>query len=349
MNKIVNKALFYKEWINVKWVTFLTIIVLFYFKVQGVMSVLNQNKITMRLEGKVWTDRWFNNGLYKNNSYFFVMVFVVVILTIILFLGEKTSETQGFIASLPFTRKQILLNKWFVGVLCLLISFVVAFIVLSLVYVINFNNLDATLNPYSDIVKWFLIDTLQYICIFTFMVLAQSFMGNSIVAGIVGAIILIVPAFIATVVQDVIVRGSNVSGNIYIIYDKVYSWSLIYTYNLTDQKWVNTEPNSGKEMYRTFYYTNYKLKLLILFILTCLFLYLAHVSYKKRNLEYNLRLIVFKNLEPVFSWGFAVCLGLFAGFSFKTDLSVFFILVIAFTILGYFLSKLLLKVLSSTK
>ena len=38
MSKIINKALFYKEWINVKWVTLLTIIILLYFKVYGVIS-----------------------------------------------------------------------------------------------------------------------------------------------------------------------------------------------------------------------------------------------------------------------------------------------------------------------
>lgn len=348
MNKIINKALFYKEWINIKWVTLLTIIILLYFKVQGVISILNHNKLTMRLEGKVWTDRAFNNGLYVKNS-FFVMIFIVIILTIILFLGEKTSETQGFIASMPFTRKEVILNKWFVGVLSLLISFVVTFIFLSLLYVININNLNTTLNPYSDILKWFFIDTFQYICIFTFMMLAQAVMGNSIVASIVGGIILIVPAFITQVVQDAFTRGREVTEYTPMIFDKIYRWSNIYIYNLADQEWVNTEPDSGKEMYRTFYYTNYKLKLLILFILTCLFLYLAYVACKRRNLEYNLRLVAFKNLRPVFSWGFAVCFGLFAGITFETDLSIFFILVTTFTIAGYFISKLLLNVFSSTK
>jgi len=63
MNKIVNKALFYKEWINVRWVTLLTIIVLLFYKVYGVISLLNENKFTMERSGYT-TTRWFNNGLY---------------------------------------------------------------------------------------------------------------------------------------------------------------------------------------------------------------------------------------------------------------------------------------------
>ena len=116
--------------------------------------------------------------------------------------------------------------------------------------------------------------------------------------------------------------------------------------------WINTEQNSIKEMYRTFYYNNYGVKLLIFFILTCLFLYLAYVSYKKRNLEYNLRLIVFRTLEPFFIWGVAVCLGLLAGAILGLghsgqNLIAFSILAIIFTIIGYFISKLLLKIFSA--
>ncbi|MBK5241729.1 ABC transporter permease subunit [Clostridium sp.] len=349
MNKIINKALFYKEWINVKWVTLLTIVILLYFKVYGVISALNQNEIYFQQHGEVWTDRWFNNGLHERGTYVLVMIFVVILIAMILFAGEKASENQGFLASMPFTRKEIILNKWIVGVLSILISFVVTYIFLSLLYVANINNLDTVLNPYSDIVIWVLMDIFQYICIFTFIMLAQTVMGNSIVAGIVGGIILIVPYFITLVLQSLIDRFYM--ENFYIIVDKIGPWLNIYSYNLTQERWLENTANSGKELYRTFYYIDYKLKLLILFILTCLFLYLSYVSYKKRSLEYNLKLISFKNLEPIFSIGFAICLGLLAGSIYyeRGRLSTFTIGAVIFTIIGYFIAKLLLKVLSSDK
>ncbi|MCB2293390.1 ABC transporter permease [Clostridium algoriphilum] len=350
MNKIINKALFYKEWINVRWVTLLTIIVLLYFKVYGVISLLNQNKINIKQVGTIWTDRWFNNGLYYGGSYYFVMVCIVIILAIILFIGEKTSETQGFIASMPFTRKEIILNKWIVGVISLIISFIVTYIVLSLFYLANINTLNTTLNPYSDIVKWFFMDIFQYVFIFTFMMMAQAVMGNSIVAAIVGGIIIYVPSFILMVVQDLVVRHYGFVEHIYKTFDKIAGWINIYSYNVTHQEWFNQEANSGKDMYQTFYYTNYKSKLLIFFILTCIFLYLAYLAYKKRNLEYNLRLIVFGNLRCVFIWGFAICLGLLGGSIFGSEhLRVFGICTVIFIIIGYFISKLLLKVLSAGK
>ncbi|MGH4140570.1 ABC transporter permease subunit [Clostridium sp.] len=353
MNKIINKALFYKEWINVRWVTLLTIFILLYYKVYGVILVLNQNKICLQQNGKVWTDRWFNNGLYVRTTYSNVMIFAVVMLAIILFIGEKTSETQGFIASMPFTRKDIILNKWIIGVLSLLISFVVTYIILSLFYFANINGLDTTLNPYSDIVKWFFMDTFQYICIFTFMMLVQTVMGNSIVSGVVGAIILIVPYLITLASLRIIIKY-HIMNLGYFAFNKIgdwlHKWLNIYIYNSPGQIWINTEENSNKDMYRTFYYTNYKLKLLVLFILTCLFLYLSYVSYKKRNLEYNLRLIVFKNLKPVFICGVSICSGLLAGLTLESErLGLFAIWASLFTIIGYFISKLLLKFLSSTK
>jgi len=300
MNKIINKALFYKEWINVRWVTLLTIIVLLFYKVYGVISLLNENKFTMERSGYT-TTRWFNNGLYmkqdsyfngfyiQQDSYFFIMIFVVIILAIILFIGEKTSETQGLIASMPFTRKEIILNKWFVGVLSILISFVVAYTFLSLFYFANISGLDPVLNPYSDIIKWFFMDTFQYICIFTFMVLMQTVMGNSIVSGIVGGIIPILPYFIIRVIRILITAHYGFLQCVVMVCNKIESCLNIYSYNLPYQNWVKTEPNAS-----WFSYTNYNLKLLVLLILTCLFLYLSYVFYKKKRLEYNLRLLSFK-------------------------------------------------------
>ncbi|MBW9171384.1 ABC transporter permease subunit [Clostridium estertheticum] len=353
MNKIINKALFYKEWINVRWVTLLTIITLLFYKVYGVISLLNRNKMYMEYNIGSRTDRWFNNGLYGMNSYYFVMVLVVIILTIILFKGEKTSETQGFIASMPFTRKEIIINKWLVGVVSLLISFVITYIFLSLFYFANINGLGKTLNPYSDIVKWFFMDTFQYICIFTFIMIVQAVMGNSIVSGMVGGIILGVPIFISMVVKELGMRYYHYDDLINIIFEKFSYWTNIYGYNVAKQKSFhpNSAENINQDYYQNFYYSNYNLKLLVLFLLTCLFLFLAYVAYKKRNIEYNLRLIVFKNLETVFVCGIAICSGLLAGVIFgesglKASFGIYFII---FTIIGYFISKLLLKVLSSRK
>ncbi|MBU3176613.1 ABC transporter permease [Clostridium estertheticum] len=354
MNKIISKALFYKEWIYVRWVTILTIIILLFYKVYGVISLLNQNKIYMKYNSGIRTDRWFNNGLYGRSSYYFVMVFLVIILAIILFKGEKTSETQGFIASMPFTRKEIIFNKWLVGVVSLLISFIVTYIFLSVFYVTNINDLNTTLNPYSDIVKWFFMDTFQYICIFTFIMLVQAVMGNSIVSGMVGGIILGVPTFILMLVQGLVMRYYRYDELINIIFEKISGWINIYSYNVAKQKsfYPNQAENINQDYYQNFYYSNYKSKLLVLFLLTCLFLFLANLAYKKRNIEYNLRLIVFKNLEPVFIGGVAICSGILAiaikgiGNQRLREFGIYFVI---FTIIGYFISKLLLKVLSSKK
>ncbi|MCB2360028.1 ABC transporter permease subunit [Clostridium estertheticum] len=354
MSKILNKALFYKEWINVKWITILTIVVLLFYKADGVISLLNQNKMYMKYNGVIRTDKWINEGLYGGSSYYFVMVFVVIILAISLFVGEKTSETEGFIVSMPFTRKEIMLNKWLIGVLSLLISFIVTYIFLSLFYFVNINELNTTLNPYSDIVKWFFMDTFQYICIFTFIMLIQAVMGNSIVSGMVGGIILGVPTFISMVVQELVIIHYRDNQSISIILDKIYYWVNIYSYNVAKQKsfYPNPAENINQDYYQNFYYSNYKSKLLVLFLLTCLFLFLANLAYKKRNIEYNLRLIAFKNLEPVFIGGVAICSGILViaikGIG-NQRLSEFGIYFVIFTIIGYFISKLLLKVLSSRK
>ncbi len=350
MNKIINKALFYKEWINIRWVTILTIFMLLYFKVYGVISELNLNKTSIKQTGRIWTNRWFNNGLYIKDRYFIAMAFIIIILAVVLFMGEKTSETQGFIASMPFTRKEIILNKWIVGVISILISFVVTYIFLSLIYAANINSLDTSLNPYSDIVKWFFMDTFQYICIFTFIMLAQAVMGNSIVSGIVGGIMLAVPGFITSVVQDIVMKYQTFNNFRGLIFVKVSGWLNIYGYNGASQMWFNTVPNRVNNMYRTFYYNDFGLKLLIFFILTCLFLYLTYVAYKKRNLEYNLRIIAFKNLEPFFIFGFAICLGFLSAIIFESQsLHVLGILVAVFAVAGYFIAKQLLKVFSSGK
>ncbi|MFD3158812.1 ABC transporter permease subunit (plasmid) [Haloimpatiens sp. FM7330] len=348
MNKIINKSLFYKEWINVKYITILTTLILLYFKFFGVISELNLNKMNIKENGEIWTNRWFNNGLFVRFSYFYVMVFIIILLAIVLFLGEKNSQTQGFIASMPFTRKEIIINKWIVGTFSIVISFGITYIALSLFYAANLNAIDTTLNPYSDIVKWFFIDVFQYVCIFTFIMFMQTIMGNSIVSSIVGGIILLVPYFIIGILNEIAYKTIEFQENNYIcsIFAKLKAWLTIYQYNFPQQEWYD----NGKDMFRTFYYTNYELKLVILFILTCLFLYLAYVFYKKRNLEYNLRLLAFKKLEPVFMCGFTVCAGLFIGailgFGYSSNLNMFWLFTITGCIAGYFISKILVKTLS---
>ncbi|MPQ30699.1 hypothetical protein E4V42_04530 [Clostridium estertheticum] len=356
MSKILNKGLLYKEWINVRWVTLLTIITLLFFKVYGIMTALNQEKIHETRQGWVLPNRWFNNGIYRGDDhysiYLFIMVIVVIILAITLFIGEKTSENQGFIASMPFTRKEIIINKWLIGVLSLLISFLITYIFLSLFYFKNISSINTILNPYSDIVKWFFMDTVQYICIFTFMMLMQSVMGNSIVSGMIGGLILVIPTVILRLVQELVIRYYQYNGYITIIIEKISYWINIYSYNVAKQKsfYPNPAENINQDYYKNFYYSNYISKLLVLFLLTCLFLFLANLAYKKRNIEYNLRLIAFKNLEPVFVGGVAICSGLLAGAIFGNDrLRDFGIYFVIFTIIGYFISKLLLKVLSSRK
>ncbi|MCB2305499.1 ABC transporter permease [Clostridium estertheticum] len=346
MNRIINKALFYKEWIYVKWITLLTIIILLFSKANDVIVALNDKGMIHRQGGENYY--WFNNVLYAQNICIFIMVLVVLILAAILFSGEKTSETQGFMASMPFARKEIIFNKWLVGVVSLLISFAVTYIFLSLFYLLNIKGLDTTINPYFDIIKWFFMNTFQYICIFTFMMLIQAVMGNSIVSSIVGGIILMVPLFITLIVQDLIVRYYGYHYK-YMIFYKISNWLNICFYNLSQQSLVKTSINNVYSNVFS-YYSNYKSKLLVLFLLTCLFLYFAYVAYKRRNIEYNLRLIVFKNLEPVFIGGVAICLGLLAGAIFgRNYLRHFGIWFVIFTIIGYFISKLLLKVLSSRK
>ena len=196
------------------------------------------------------------------------------------------------------------------------------------------------------------MNTFQYICIFTFIMLIQAVMGNSIVSSIVGGIILMVPLFIAMVVEELTGRYSGFSEYRSMIFHKLYSWLNIYIYNLPQQNYTKIAMyGKFSETQSTFsYYSNYKSKLLVLFLLTCLFLYLAYVAYSKRNIEYNLRLIVFKNLEPLFICGVAICSGLLAATIMDSyRLREFGIWFIIFTIIGYFISKLLLKVLSSAK
>ncbi|APC39398.1 hypothetical protein A7L45_04640 [Clostridium estertheticum subsp. estertheticum] len=347
MNRIINKALFYKEWVYVKWITLLTILIVLFSKANEVIVALHDKGMIHRQGGENYY--WFNNVVYAENIGVFIMVLVVLILAAILFSGEKTSETQGFMASMPFKRKEIIFNKWLVGVVSLLISFAVTYIFLSLFYLLNIKGLDTTINPYSDIIKWFFMNTFQYICIFTFMMLIQAVMGNSIVSSIVGGIIVMVPLFITLIAQYLSVRDYRYTHYQYMIFYKISNWLNICFYNLSQQCLVKTSINNVYSNVFS-YYSNYKLKLLVFFMLTCLFLYFAYVAYKMRNIEYNLRLIVFKNLEYVFIWGVAICSGLLAGAIFGSDrLREFGIWFVIFTIIGYFISKLLLKVLSSRK
>lgn len=108
---------------NLRWITILTIVILLYFKLGRFISTLNENKYFAKQQGKLVNDRYLSNGFNVSRDYFIIMAFVIIILAITIFMSEKASETQGFIASMPFTRKEIIFNKWIIGVISILISF----------------------------------------------------------------------------------------------------------------------------------------------------------------------------------------------------------------------------------
>ncbi|MGH4051888.1 MAG: hypothetical protein ACREVX_11170 [Clostridium sp.] len=125
------------------------------------------------------------------------------------------------------------------------ISFAVTYGVLSLFYLINIGGIDTTLNSYSDIIKWFFMDMFQYICIFTFIMLIQSVMGNSIVSSIVGGIILLVPLFIIMISENLFYRYYGFIEYISAVFDKFYRWLNIYSYNSPHQNYIKIATDQG--------------------------------------------------------------------------------------------------------
>lgn len=306
MKNYLNKALFYREWKNMMplslmflFQTFLLVIMPFINTVQNIQEAISK-------------------GIYNDSyKYFFYDFFIsggpaqamalgtsILIGTFIIgidIMGRK----YDLLNSMPFKREEIIITKWIIAALTAIIPMVLSFIVMSVVYSGNKD----ILKDYMDgnmIFQWFLINTLAYLFIVTFIMLIQSLSGKNILGGVVGSIFLILPMGLTILIDgffSVLALNPNILSqeHYFNIMKKVEAIGInsslgIYNLNLSDEYMFSIYGKSAV----------LAIAILVLFILLI-------YSFKKIPLERNGYIVIFRPLEMIFKVGVSVCFGLLGG------------------------------------
>lgn len=170
---------------------------------QGMVRIKTYHLIGQYQEGV------FMNQLYQINFGMVPILLIgLVITTGVMFIYDRNNHIGKFMSSLPYTRKQYFRIKYLMGV----ITFTVPLIVFGLVlYMIRRSHLGWTsrlyqYSSYGELFKaqdgvgvlmlWLVVVWLIMLCAYSFLMMIQTLMGKSIVASIVGGIILLVPLFL---------------------------------------------------------------------------------------------------------------------------------------------------------
>ncbi|GAA0064667.1 ABC transporter permease subunit [Clostridium sp. CTA-1] len=354
MKSLFRNPLFYKEWKNSKWICLLMTLILFWDKPNNVLEQISYQKYSMLIDKDFVLDKmWFNQCLLGWNSGKLILILgVIALFSILLFKGEKQSSTCDLLHSMPFTRKDIILSKIKVGILTVAIPFFINFTIMTVLY---FNNKPHIGTSYLDIPKFYSINLLFCLFFFIFLTFMQSLVGQYFAATIVAPITLYVPYIVVGYVVDLIRLSQNLQ------YESPRLMALekfvrnLYIYGIVDTKGlerIEKAPN-GEEIRNTykFIYENFDIKIMVLIVLIVIFSILAVIIYNKVKLERINQLIIFKPVETAFKLGVGICVGMIFSQMFGypkgpepvTNMLLIYITLLIGTIIGYFISKLVIK------
>lgn len=304
MKRFFNRALFFKEWKAVKWVSILLFIEILYYKsmviIENIDYIKNIQKISPNRDREEALITLFNNDFIRNfDNFVLILVVTMVFLAIILMKHERAAHEHMLVASMPFTRKEIIGTKWISGALGVILPFAIHYILLNLIRVSNYSLIGSYME-FSTILKWLLLYLLTALSVFTFSLFVQTVMGGYIYGGIVGLILLYTPAGLSNLIAFYLqVMGVSMKylKNIYHIGNRMSVFSYISDYGWLDHKII---------------YHNFGLNTAILLVSIIVFLLLSFYTYRRNLLENIGNLILFKPLEPFFKVGFSICFALTA-------------------------------------
>ncbi len=304
MNNLIIKTLFKKEVSHIKWVALLMIVAL----LLPILASINTSASSIELQQQdpsSYDYRYVMNSenLLEVSFFDFFAWFVIPILISMQFLYMRKDSVGNMIASLPFTRRDRIRTKYFLGILVIILTYLVSFIVLSTSY---YSSIHPIAGDYIYIPIWTIIAAASAILQYSFIFLIATIVGNSIFAGIFGYILIYTPMFII---------GS------YIVHiDRFFNTNLL---DLIADNWfpqvfaphiysLHNLVRTNDSMLSPTNYVSY-FNIISLFMLysalSFVFYQLAQWAFSKNELEHNGNLCMFKWTEILFSIGFTLCFG----------------------------------------
>lgn len=303
---MLNKALIYKEWKRTQWL---------FFSLLGLTFVLKNLRMIIDIQNykefmKDITDMEFAS-IFARNVFTIVDIqfamFGMLIFIAALLFYDLRNQNANLIASMPFTREEIIFNKLFLGLISIISTMIISFILIMISYFAHKDTIGTYISV-SQLFQWFLINTLTFTSGFAFFMGIQSLMGNVFAASIVSPIMLLFPLWFIGISKELIIRVTSL--NYGDLPPSDITEKLVFAlYNISNHNfYFNPEHNTlSKDL---IIYKNFVPKCITLLVLTIVFSLIAIYMYRKNALELNGNFTMFRPLEYVFIIGFSISLAM---------------------------------------
>lgn len=302
MTRYWSKALFYKEWKTCAWFLIILTVVSIEAPLTDMISDLVLIK-RLAAEGMLagsGMDQWFGSALVDDSSWLRIPLFIIAILVTYQFRDIRREATGDLLASMPFTRCQVIFTKWATGMMVIAVPFLVTYLLLSVFYWLN---RDWIATSYWLLPQWALLYFLFLSCFYGFMFFVQTVMGQSGTATVIGAICTVIPWYLLTGIPRLL---RELLGLSYMGVIEELGWYTVWP------RWIEARMEYLPPDWTAYHYiyTHFGLKVLTMAAVIVVFYWLAERAYAHNPLERNGQLLMFRFLEPVLVWGFAICSGM---------------------------------------
>ena len=306
-----------KEWKTTRWVMLLFSLVYTLF---GITLNNNIRMIKNRYLLNDFVNATFMNEVYRMSALLLpVMLMGITILVILLFSHDRSLSVGKFISSLPFSRTEQLTIKYIMGVISFTLPLILFGGLLTIMRVQNEKWISHLYkySPYGEMLTkqdqvgalllWLGIIWTIMLAGYSFLMLIQTLMGQNIIAGIIGAIIYMVPWFLGFAIpinRDLIFKTSWDSN----IFESIQFFFLGNpSRNMTQIKTGAQSLGGSWSHYELYEYRQLGVNALILIGIIIISTRLAYYFIQTNDVEKNGELIMYPWVGKVLIAGVTVC------------------------------------------
>lgn len=185
-----NKALLFRDWKYSKWFIPILLLELFYFNIPG---FINKGEF-----GRVYP------SYMPEFSEIVVIAVTLIVMASVMFAFDRNLQSYSLAASMPFTKREIIVSKWLVGFYNVSIAYFVIFAVMNVLLIIN----NCWVEYFGLCAFSFISNFLFALCILGVVLMIQSMSGSVIGGNLFSVLFAAVPYTFVYFVQSIYTRYS---------------------------------------------------------------------------------------------------------------------------------------------
>ncbi|OPZ94438.1 MAG: hypothetical protein BWY74_00562 [Firmicutes bacterium ADurb.Bin419] len=196
MKKLINKALLYRDWKYSKW--FIPVLFLELLWVYIPIFLQRNEYGRIILYDMMYPDTGRGIVIY--------VFFTLTVMASVMFTFDRSTISCSFAASMPFTKKEIIASKWFVGFYNIFVACISVYVIENVILILDHNWAEnfvlITLSSVSNM--------LYLLFILGFILMLQSINGTVFVGGLISLVFAAVPGTLIYLIRNVYSRYNEI-------------------------------------------------------------------------------------------------------------------------------------------